>query len=191
MGSGLASCPRGHLPLVLGRNEPDRPLGRVRRRHEFAQGLEDLLEVLAQMFKAVAGAVSVPSAAALVIAVGSGPTRRHHVTREDASGTGQSVTHLQLYRKRATAPSTRPRWTAVTRGFTITCFDAAPAAIGDPAAGTMSGGARAAQHRPSVQNRACLTVPNTRYPPRSTSPPASRPRTSWRALVRPEVQACA
>jgi len=38
--SSLASCPRGLLPLVLGSDEPDGPLGRIGRRHEFAQGVE-------------------------------------------------------------------------------------------------------------------------------------------------------
>ena len=31
--------------LFLGRHEPDRPLGRIGRRHELADGLEDLLQL--------------------------------------------------------------------------------------------------------------------------------------------------
>ena len=46
--SDLASCLR-LLPLVLGRDEPDRPLGRIGRRHEFAQRVEDLLELVARV----------------------------------------------------------------------------------------------------------------------------------------------
>ena len=47
MGSRLASCPRGLLAaaLVLGGDKPDGPLGRIGRRHEFAQGIEYMLEL--------------------------------------------------------------------------------------------------------------------------------------------------
>ena len=46
-GSGLASCPWGLLALVVGRHEPDRPLGRLGRGHQLAQSVEDLLELIA------------------------------------------------------------------------------------------------------------------------------------------------
>ena len=47
-GSSLEHCPATSLlALVLGADEPDRPLGRIGRRHEFAQGVEDLSELVA------------------------------------------------------------------------------------------------------------------------------------------------
>lgn len=44
-GSRLSSCLRGFLALVIRCDEPDRPLGRIGRRHEFAQRAENLLAV--------------------------------------------------------------------------------------------------------------------------------------------------
>ena len=47
-GSGLASC----LPLValvVGGDEPDRPLGRIGRRHQIAQLIEDPLQLIARI----------------------------------------------------------------------------------------------------------------------------------------------
>ena len=46
--SGLESC-LPLLALVLGVDEPDRSLGRIGRRHEFAQHVEDLLELVARI----------------------------------------------------------------------------------------------------------------------------------------------
>lgn len=51
--SSLASCPRCLLALFLGVDEPDRPLRRIGRRHEFAQSVEDLLESALQIFQVV------------------------------------------------------------------------------------------------------------------------------------------
>lgn len=49
-GSSLESCSRSLLAaLVLGLDEPDRPLRRIGRRHEFAQCVEDLLELVARV----------------------------------------------------------------------------------------------------------------------------------------------
>ena len=48
-GQVLPFAPRSLLTLVLGVDEPDRPLGRIGRRHEFAQGVEDLLQLIARV----------------------------------------------------------------------------------------------------------------------------------------------
>ncbi len=47
--SSFASCLRSLPALFLGRHKANRPLGRIGQRHEFAQGVEDLLELVARV----------------------------------------------------------------------------------------------------------------------------------------------